>query len=619
MTARQLVLPAIFLVLVWGFWTSADFTLIAAGVALFLFGMMSLEQGFRAFTGGALETLLRASTDRLWKSIGFGIVSTTLMQSSTLVSLITISFVSAGMITLASGIGIILGTNLGTTTGAWLIAGLGLRVNISAYAMPLLVFGVVLQFRKERLFKGLSYLLLGIGFLFLGIHYMKEGFDAFQDGIDLAAYAVTGYPGLLLYILIGMLITVVMQSSHATMLVVITALSAGQVTYENALALAIGANLGSAITTALGGMTANLGGKRLAIAHVLFNVVTAVVAVTLIDLLRLGVDVVGALLGIASDDFLLKLALFHSLFNLLGVIIMAPLVGRFEALLMRYVQFEDTTGVKPRYLSEEALKVPEAAISAVRKEVLHLYENAFGLIAHGLSLRRRVIGSEQSLREAVQATRRIMPLDMDDAYEQRIKSLHSAIVEYIGRIGTDELPDRWSEELYALRQASQAVVAAVKDMKHLHKNLSRHGVSPNPSIRECYDEIRLQLASLLREIEELRGQEPDAVTSLSLDAYKLALERFYRRINATLEDLIRRRRMTGQVATSLMNDVSYAHDIGKNLVAMAQTLLVVPEQAMRAAQQQLALDDAEIEQALDERSHDMTPGTTRGEASVRDR
>jgi len=291
---------------------------IAAGVALFMFGMICLEEGFKAFTGGTMENILRRSTDRLWKSLLLGAGSTTVMQSSTLISLITISFVSAQMITLAAGIGIIMGANIGTTTGAWLIAGLGLRVNISAYAMPMLIFGVVLVMQRSQTIKGTGYLLLGAGFLFLGIHYMKEGFEAFQGDIDLATYSVSGYLGALLLVLVGILMTVVMQSSHATLLIIITALAAEQVSYDNALAMAIGANLGSAITTALGGLAANLGGRRLAAAHVIFNLITASVAVIFIGQLAWLVDVLAAGIGIREDDFLLKIALFHTVFNTLG-------------------------------------------------------------------------------------------------------------------------------------------------------------------------------------------------------------------------------------------------------------------------------------------------------------
>jgi len=598
MGPSRIALILVMAVLAWGFWQSGDFTEIAAGVAIFLFGMMSLEQGFRTFTGGTLENLLHASTDRLWKSIGFGIVSTTLMQSSTLVSLVTISFVSAQMITLAAGIGVVLGTNIGTTTGAWLIAGLGLRVNIAAYAMPLLVFAVILLFQRSKVAKGLGSILLGVGFLFLGIHFMKEGFDAFQETVDLSAYAMDGMAGLLLYIGIGMLITIIMQSSHATLLVVITALAAGQVTYDNGLAMAIGANLGTAVTTALGGMTAHLGGKRLAVAHVVFNVVTALVAVLLMDWIRLAVDVGGNLLGFAKDDFLLRLALFHTLFNLLGVLIFTPFTKQFASLLERYVQFVSKLTVQPQFLHKDALKVPEVAVAAVRKEVLHLYENAFGLICHGLSLRRRVVRSEQPLQEAVTRTQRIMPLDIDDDYEHRIKSLQSAIVEFISESGAAGLPAAEAERLYELRRASQDIVLAVKDMKHLHKNLSRLALSRNPAIRSRYDEIRVLLAGVLREIEALRAEEqPGASTVLALDASKVNIERFYREFSAGLEAAIRERHMRGAEATSLMNDAGYAYDVARMLISAAQTLLVSHEEDMRAAQTRLALSDEEIEAA----------------------
>jgi phosphate:Na+ symporter len=593
--AYRILLATVLLVLAYGFWASPDFKEIAAGVALFLFGMISLGAGFKAFAGGTLETTLRRSTDRLWKSIGIGIASTTLTQSSTLVSLVTISFVSAEMITLAGGIGVIMGANLGTTTGAWLIAGLGLRVDIAAYAMPMLVFGVALLLSRGRLLRGLGNLLLGIGFLFLGIHYMKEGFASLQDGFDLATWVVPGIGGVLIFTAIGMLITVVMQSSHATLLVIITALAAGQVSYDNALALAIGANLGSAITTALGGLTANVGGKRLAIAHVLFNVMTAAVAIALIRQMSWTVDRLSIVLGIAADDFMLKLALFHTLFNLLGVLLLAPFVNRLERLLIRYVRFVPPPAEQPRFLYPEALKTPATAVTAVHNEVGHLFDNAYELIAHGLSLDRAAIDSGVELERAVRRTRRIMPLDVDDVYEKKIKSLHSAILAYIAEVRGRELPKLWVDRLFGLQQASRNIVEAVKAMKHMHKNLSRHGLSPEPAVRQHYDAIRIQLAKLLREIRQLRAQEPDAMTSLSIDSLRLALEKFSRKLTNNVNQMIRGHQVSPQMATSMMNDESYACTIGENLIGAGRVLLLAGDQADRSAEETLALDRQDIE------------------------
>ena len=230
---KRVFLPSIIFLLSYGFWISPDFKVICAGVAIFLFGMLSLDTGFRVFTGGILEKLLAATTNKLWKSLSFGIVSTSLMQSSSLVSVISISFLSAGLIGLYQGIGIIFGANIGTTTGAWLVARIGLKVNISAYAMPLLVFGAVFVFQNAKPLKGLGYVLAGVGFLFLGIHFMKEGFEAFRGDIDLIAYAIPGIKGLLIYTLLGAAATVIMQSSHATLVLTITALASGQLEYVN--------------------------------------------------------------------------------------------------------------------------------------------------------------------------------------------------------------------------------------------------------------------------------------------------------------------------------------------------------------------------------------------------
>src|SRR6056297_624895 len=308
-------LPVAISALLLAFWISPNAQEIAAGVAIFLFGVLMLEDGFKLLGGGMLERLLERATRSVSRSILFGIVSTTVLQSSSLVSVITISFLSAGLISLMGGVGIIFGANIGTTTGAWLVAGLGLKVDIAAYAMPMIALSIILVFQKSKVLRGVGYALAGLGFLFLGIHHMKEGFEAYKDQIDLLRFALPGLVGLVVYTLLGTVSTVIMQSSHATMVLVLTALAAGQITYENALALAIGGNIGTTITAIIGALGANFQGKRLALAHLIFNVTTAAVALIFIAPLRDLVDAISATVGIGSDDYALKLAVFHTIFN----------------------------------------------------------------------------------------------------------------------------------------------------------------------------------------------------------------------------------------------------------------------------------------------------------------
>lgn len=588
---KKVLLPVVLLLLVYGFWISPEFKEISAGVALFLFGMLSLEEGFRAFTGGTLETLLKKSTSAHWRSLSFGVIATTLMQSSTLVSLVTISFVSAEMMTLASGIVVVIGANLGSSTGAWLIAGLGLKADIASYAMPMLVFGVIFTLQKSKTLKGLGYVILGIGFLFLGIHFMKTGFEAFQDSFDLSSYAVGGLSGVFLFVLIGTAMTAIMQSSHATLLVIIAALAVGQVTYENAMALAIGANLGSGVTTGIAGLAANLGGKRLAIANVIFNLAKTAVAIAFMDQLAWLVEYLAPLMWISDDNYLLKLALFNTLFNLLMVILTMPFISQIERMLVKYITFSAKVSEQPLYLFPEALEIPATAVSAVRKEVQHLFDNAYGLLAHGISVRRVVIDSDESLSDAIKNTRRIMPLDLDDIYEDKIKSLHSAIVAFIGEAQTKELTREAGEELFMLRQASRNIVEAVKAMKHMHKNLSRYGISNQLAIREHYDAMRLQVATLLRELRDIL-KNPEEATSLSLDAVRVGLERSGHKLIENLDELIRTRRIQPAVATSIMNDEAYVNELGAKLINATRSLLVAQAQY---SVERLTLDKEEIE------------------------
>ena len=601
---RKILLPTIFAILAYGFWVSPDFKIIAAGVAIFLFGMLSLEEGFKAFTGGLLENLLRRTTDRLWKSLSFGVVTTTVMQSSSLVSVITISFLSAGLIPLIAGIGIIFGANLGTTTGAWLVAGFGLKVNIASYAMPMVVFGVILIFQKTKELKGIGYVLAGLGFLFLGIHYMKEGFDAFKSTIDLTAYAVSGYAGVLLFTLIGLVATVIMQSSHATLVLIITALAAQQITYENALALAIGANLGTTITAIIGSLSSNVDGRRLAVAHLIFNLTTAIVAIALIFQLTRGVDTISHWLGIADDDYTLKLAVFHTVFNTIGVLIMLPLISTLVNFLQSALHAKVRTMAQPRYLNVSSISLADTALEAVRKETLHLYDNAFDIIAGGLRLDPQAIRSERPLAEAIDSSGRIRSIDIDEQYNLNVKSLYSEIIAYISRAQASMTPAQ-IDDLFALRAAGKDVVEAIKDTKHLQKNLDLYRGSNNLSIAAEYNAIRLELATVLRGLERVRERGDDSAEVLSLDELKVEMKAIDKGLLARLDDLVRKDLISAQMATSLINDSGYAYHVTKNLVKMGEVLFSSGDSGIRSAERSLALDADEMEQLFAESQADI--------------
>jgi len=591
---RKTFLPAIFLLLAYGFTVSADFKTITAGVAIFLFGMLSLEEGFKTFTAGTLEKILRASTNSLSKSMLFGVVTTSIMQSSSLVSVITISFLSAGLLQLASGIGIIFGANLGTTTGAWLVAGFGLKVNLSAYAMPMLVFGIILVFQQAKSLKGAGYVLAGLGFLFLGIHYMKDGFDTFGQTINLADYTMTGYPGILVFASIGVAATVVMQSSHATLILILTALAAQQISYENALALAIGSNIGTTVTAIIGSLGSNTDGKRLALAHLIFNVVTGLIAIAGIYQLMLAVEWLSARVGIAADNYTLQLALFHTLFNMMGIVVMLPLMQPLVRFLEKVMVAEQAVIEKPKYLSDASLEIRDAAVEAVKKESIRLYDLATSIITDGLSIRRDALESEEKLKYVLKASTDVIDEDIDDLYERKLKALYGAIVEYVIRSRGGYSEGRLKEELSGIRQAGQHVIEAVKGVKHLRKNLIKSLQSDNPTIRKEYDRLRKLILKMMRDIEVVRTTGAGSASVLPLDRLKLDIEEKTRQFSEGLDMLIRNEQINVYAATSLMNDISYCRDICWDLVEAGSVLFSESHPDERDAMRSIALGEHEI-------------------------
>jgi phosphate:Na+ symporter len=572
---RNVLLLAVFVLLSYGFWASSDFKTIAAGVALFLLGMFALEQGFKAFSGGVLETFLKKTTDTTWKSLGFGFVSTTLMQSSSLVSVLTISFLSAGLIALAQGIGIIFGANLGTTTGAWLVAGLGLKVDIAAYAMPMLVFGVIMVFQKSSArLQGAGWVLVGMGFLFLGIAYMKGGFEAASGQIDLSQFAVPGFKGLLIYTAVGIAATVVMQSSHATLILTITALAADQVTYQNALALAIGSNVGTTVTAILGAINASVAGRRLAVAHFIFNMVTGTIAIALIAQFATAVDWISAALGIAANNYTLKFAVFHTLFNLVGVLLMLPLIGVLvtvlEKLLRDKVEPEDTARVL--FLNSSALEFPDTALEVIQKETVHLAFNAFEILAHGLNLNRSDITSGGDINAILASSTQSFGTDIRDLYRRKVKPLYSAIVDFSAR-AEQHMDSTQLQQLNQLKRANWQIVNAIKAMSEMQDNMERYLGADNEYIRGEYNSIRLHIAMLLRTLFRIDDSLSPSVKRERLRQLQQSLEEQDIVRNGTLDKLIREQRITSDMATSLMNDGGYAHEIQSNLIDAALALL----------------------------------------------
>ncbi|WP_257282887.1 Na/Pi cotransporter family protein [Endozoicomonas sp. SESOKO1] len=581
----RVVLPTALLLLTYGFWVSSEFQVITAGVVIFLLGMVYLEKGFKVFTGGLLEAFLQKTTDSLWKSLTFGITTTAVLQSSSLVSVIVISFLSAGLIGLTAGVGIIFGANLGSTLGAWLVALYGMKLKLISYAMPLLVFGLILRAQQEKKFSGFGYILLGIGFLFLGIHYMKGGFEAFQNVIDFSSFSMAGMQGVLVFTLFGVLATIIMQSTNAVLVLTFSALATGQLTYDNALALAIGSNIGTTVTAVLGAMGANASGKRLAVAHITFNVATAILAILLLPQLKALVDFTAGFLPIEADDYSLKLALFHSLFNVMGILVQLPFIN----LLIRWLEtlFVDSAGHshlnlatednpaihRARHLTPATLNYPDTALRALTRECDHLYRNTLELICYGIYLTGDKLRESDSLTDLVNNwVRDNQPWTIKELYIRHIKGIYADIIHYSGAI-EGNLPRPQVQELFALKVACRDFVQAIKHVKHIYKNMGHYLHSDNEQIRHQYNQLRLCLASVLKLIDVLGVRRNYDHIRQHAEQLKQELREQDEQMHKKLNELIRSNQVDSFMASSLMNDSAHVHDACTNLIDGAVIML----------------------------------------------
>ena len=549
---------------------SQSFLTIIFGVCIFLYAMSVLEKSFSMMA--SLESFLKKMTKSNFQSFIFGSVTTTIMQSSGLVSVLAISFLSAGLISLASGLAIIYGINLATITTGWFLAGFGLKVDIGAYAMPLIVIGMLCMINKTQKIKGFGYFLFSIGLLFLGISYMKGGFDNIKESIDLSQFAMSGIIGLLVYTFIGIVITVLIQSSHASLTLAIAALSVGQITYENAVGIAIGSNVGSTVMAVIGSINANIEGKKLTVAHVLFNVSCAVISIIFIVPFMYITDITSDYFNIAKDDYTLRLAVFLSYFNAVGVIIFYPLIPFIEKMLNKFMKdtHKRSKVHSAKYLDEHALQFPDSALEVLNKELLHLYSNANSIIAKSISINSVDIQhSDIPAKDIIKARQIPINLDYDELYNNRFKEIYSQIIDYAVLAGSNAKPEQLSK-IMDIRRADLIMAEALKDMKNAQPNIYKYITSSNQYATEEYDKLRVEILESLRIMYKIATiKDPD-----ELENQIKNLRKIYHEYDSefNFDVLIINKKITNKMATSLMNDTALMKNITKGMLKAAEMI-----------------------------------------------
>jgi phosphate:Na+ symporter len=339
------------------------------GVGLFLLGMLLMTDGLKAAAGPTLGRVLGSVTATRWRGLFSGIFVTAMVQSSSAVTVAAIGFVNAGLLSFSQSLWVLFGANVGTTMTGWLVALIGLKIKVEAAALPLIGIGMALRLSGPETRRGaIGGALAGFGVLFLGIGFLQQGFAGSGSAIDLAAFGGLGWRSVLAFVGAGLLLTILMQSSSAALAVVLTLAETGVIPTADAAAAVIGANVGTTVTALLAAIGATANARRAAAAHVLFNVLTGLVALGLLPFLMGVVDWLRALLEMDAAPAV-TLALFHTVFNLLGVLLMWPLADRLAQFLQRRFRHREEDLAQPRYLDLNVATVPSLAVDALRREL----------------------------------------------------------------------------------------------------------------------------------------------------------------------------------------------------------------------------------------------------------
>ena len=397
-----------------------------------------------------------------------------------------------------------------------------------------------------------------------------------KEIFNLSRFNVEGMKGVLVFTALGAILTGVIQSSHATLAIIISALLSNQISYENALAATLGTSVGGVVTALLASLSTNIEGKKLALANCIFNFGIALIVLVIFPYFVIMVDFIAKFIGISPDNFALKTAVFHTLFNLIAVILFSLFIKNIVHFLDKYIKAaKDKNKDKALYLDPNLTRYPDTAIEALRKESEHLYNNTYAIIAHTIGFNRRDIRSNLSFSEIIKTKKWFKQnVDLDYLYQTRIKVLFEAIMEFSAKAQLHIKDEEKNERIFAFKIAAKNLTEATKNLKIIQANIKRNSASKNENLANEYNTIRKNLGELLRSVEELRLVE-DEKAYLIIKNFAKAKEILKEIDNEALkkiETLLAENKITTAEGISILNDTAFIAKIAEEIIEAVEII-----------------------------------------------
>ncbi len=444
-----------------------DFVTLIGALGFFIYGMKVMSEGIQKLAGNKMRDILSAMTSNRFFGILTGVLITALVQSSSATTVMTVSFVNAGLLSLTESIGVILGANIGTTFTSWLVTYFGFKVKISSIALPIIAVGLPMMFSSRSSLRSTSELLIGFALLFMGLDHLKAAVPNLQENPEilsfLQSYTDLGIASTLLFVVIGTILTVVVQSSSAAMALTLVMCNEGWIPFDLAVGIVLGENIGTTITANLAAIVANVHAKRAARAHFIvniFGVVWMLIAMPFvletIDYVMVNTPYFGGVSPYeSSGQILIALSLFHTSFNVINVLVLVWFVKPIEKLVVKMVSSKSKDDVlhSLEYINTGVMGTPELSLLQARKEVAK-----FGTLTH------KMFHYFDELFQAKEPKKIKKKISKVEKYEEITDRIEIEIADYLLKVSGGELTESSSLRI-------RSMLSVINDLERIGDTL----------------------------------------------------------------------------------------------------------------------------------------------------
>ena len=498
-----------------------DFLKLIGSLGLFLYGMKIMSEGLQKVAGDRLRSILTAMTTNRVTGVLTGVLITALIQSSSATTVMVVSFVNAGLLTLAESISVIMGANIGTTVTAWIISIFGFKVDMAAFALPLLAIALPLIFSGKSNRKSVGEFIFGFSFLFMGLSYLKANAPDLNANPEMLAfvqnYTDMGFFSILLFLFIGTILTMIVQASAATMAITLIMCANGWISLELGAALVLGENIGTTITANLAALTANTQAKRAALAHFVFNVFGVIwVLIIFHPFMQLVNWVVDTFFQTSNPEVAIsyKLSAFHSIFNICNVCILIWGVKLIERTVCALIHpKEEDEEPRLRFITGGMLSTAELSILQARKEI-HLFAERT----------HRMFGMVQDLLHTEKDDDFNKLFSRIEKYENISDNMELEIANYLNQVSEGRLSSESKLQIRAMLREVTEIESIGDSCYNLARTINRKRQTNQDFTEKQYEHIHFMmkltndaLAQMIVVVEKPEHQSIDINKSFNIE------------------------------------------------------------------------------------------------------